>query len=478
MRPGRTTAWLPANTVTLVTGSSTSGAWLAGGAAAGFRSTLPWGHSQTIGMASAGACATFLITARRCGRRVWPSRRRGQMPVSGEGRGPRTPETSASLPMRASRHVSVWFALRTTYERVAGRSADACLCGRTVAMALARRLPSGSVIEPVAARPDTLALGPRSTGVSREAALDRIPGDGMSREPFDGGVGLPHVHRAISLRQRFDDGPLNHAVAQTKLPRRLRRGSGQAALHRAEPGTGQRSPTSVSLRRTATHRSGRPLLRLRREGADHRRPERDAPDWSGIGTQPVGERVDVDLLLGGHPARHDSGQEAAREIHGAADRVLANANDDFAVEVRARQQASFGERRWQPDTHVRLRAQRAVHGVNPFAELPGRRRGRPRFQGPVRYRRVQTQAHLREHDHPSRTNVACSGRYRRRRVTLIHEHEPPDECVKRDVVEFHVAKVADHEVDIGDVRLDSSPTRRRERLPVTLNPDHRTAATH
>src|SRR5271165_3299832 len=268
MRPGRTTAWLPANTVTLVTGSSTSGAWLAGGAAAGFRSTLPWGHSQTIGMASAGACATFLITARRCGRRVWPSRRRGQMPVSGEGRGPRTPETSASLPMRASRHVSVWFALRTTYERVAGRSADACLCGRTVAMALARRLPSGSVIEPVAARPDTLALGPRSTGVSREAALDRIPGDGMSREPFDGGVGLPHVHRAISLRQRFDDGPLNHAVAQTKLPRRLRRGSGQAALHRAEPGTGQRSPTSVSLRRTATHRSGRPLLRLRREGAD------------------------------------------------------------------------------------------------------------------------------------------------------------------------------------------------------------------
>src|SRR5271166_3812792 len=83
MKPGRTTAWLLANTATLVTGFFTSDAWLAGDAAAEFRSKLRWGHSRTIGMASAGACATISITARRCERLASLGRRRGQMPVSG-----------------------------------------------------------------------------------------------------------------------------------------------------------------------------------------------------------------------------------------------------------------------------------------------------------------------------------------------------------------------------------------------------------
>jgi hypothetical protein len=47
----------------------------------------------------------------------------------------------------------------------------------------------------------------------------------MSEEPFDRGMGLPHVHRAISLHQGLDYGPLDHAVAETKRPRSLRRGS-------------------------------------------------------------------------------------------------------------------------------------------------------------------------------------------------------------------------------------------------------------
>jgi hypothetical protein len=47
----------------------------------------------------------------------------------------------------------------------------------------------------------------------------------MSEEPFDRGVGLPHLHRAISIRQGLDHGPLDHAVAETKRPWSLRRGS-------------------------------------------------------------------------------------------------------------------------------------------------------------------------------------------------------------------------------------------------------------
>ena len=82
-------------------------------------------------------------------------------------------------------------------------------------MAMAPRLSLGSAIEPVATPPDALEAGPRSTGAGRKAAIDRIPGDGTSEQPFDRGVDLPHVHRAISLRQGLYDGPLNHAVAGT-----------------------------------------------------------------------------------------------------------------------------------------------------------------------------------------------------------------------------------------------------------------------
>jgi hypothetical protein len=45
-------------------------------------------------------------------------------------------------------------------------------------------------------------------------------------------MGLPHVHRAISLHQSLDHGPLNHAVAETKRPRSLRHGSGAAEMLR------------------------------------------------------------------------------------------------------------------------------------------------------------------------------------------------------------------------------------------------------
>ncbi len=62
-------------------------------------------------------------------------------------------------------------------------------------MALAPRLSSGSAIESVAARPDALEVGPCSAGARRKAAIDRIPRDGISEEPFDRGVGLPHAHR-------------------------------------------------------------------------------------------------------------------------------------------------------------------------------------------------------------------------------------------------------------------------------------------
>jgi hypothetical protein len=39
-------------------------------------------------------------------------------------------------------------------------------------MALARRLSSGIAIERVAARPDALEVGPRSTDAGRKAAVD------------------------------------------------------------------------------------------------------------------------------------------------------------------------------------------------------------------------------------------------------------------------------------------------------------------
>jgi hypothetical protein len=99
-------------------------------------------------------------------------------------------------------------------------------------MVLAPPLLSGSAIEPVAARPDALKVGPRSTDAGRKAAIDRIPGDGISEEPLDRGVGLPHVHRAISLRQNLDHGPLDHPVAETTRPGSLRHGSVLASLIR------------------------------------------------------------------------------------------------------------------------------------------------------------------------------------------------------------------------------------------------------
>jgi hypothetical protein len=54
----------------------------------------------------------------------------------------------------------------------------------------------------------------------------------MSEEPFDCRPGLPHTHRAISLHQSLNDGPLDHAVAETKRPRSLRRAPVAADLPR------------------------------------------------------------------------------------------------------------------------------------------------------------------------------------------------------------------------------------------------------
>ena len=45
----------------------------------------------------------------------------------------------------------------------------------------------------------------------------------MPEEPLDRRVRLPHIHRASSLNQSLDHGPLNDTVAEPKRPRRLRR---------------------------------------------------------------------------------------------------------------------------------------------------------------------------------------------------------------------------------------------------------------
>jgi len=216
------------------------------------------------------------------------------------------------------------------------------------------------------------------------------------------------------------------------------------------------------------------LLWLCRVGADDCRPERDASDRSGVGMQALGEGVDVHFLFGGYPGSHDPGQQAAGEIHGLGDRLLANSNRDFAVEVQAGLQAGFGKRRGQPHSHVRLRAHPAESAINPLAE-PLRRWGmRPGHQEPLRYRRPRAHAHLREHDHPTGAYVACRGPHRRGRVTLVHQHEPPDQRVERVTGELDVAKVTEHELDVLDVRLGRALMRPRERLLVTLDPDHRT----
>jgi hypothetical protein len=93
-------------------------------------------------------------------------------------------------------------------------------------------LVSVSAIEPAAARPDPLEVGPRSTGAGRKAAVDRIPGNGISKEPLDRGMDLPNVHRAIRPRQDLDHRPLDHPVAQTMRPRSLRHRSVLASLIR------------------------------------------------------------------------------------------------------------------------------------------------------------------------------------------------------------------------------------------------------
>jgi hypothetical protein len=54
----------------------------------------------------------------------------------------------------------------------------------------------------------------------------------MSEELFDCPMGLPHVHPAISLFQSLDHGPLNHAVAETNRPPRVRLKPGAADLLR------------------------------------------------------------------------------------------------------------------------------------------------------------------------------------------------------------------------------------------------------
>ena len=69
--------------------------------------------------------------------------------------------------------------------------------------------------------------------------------------------------------------------------------------------------------------------------------------------------------------------------------------------------------------------------------------------------------------------MACRSPHRRGRVTLVHQHEPPDQRVKRATGELDLAKVPEHKLDVLDRRLDRSLTRPRERLLVALDPDHR-----
>ena len=50
--------------------------------------------------------------------------------------------------------------------------------------------------------------------------------------PIDRGVGLPHVHRAISIHEGLDNGPLDHAVAGTTGRWSVTHGSALATLIR------------------------------------------------------------------------------------------------------------------------------------------------------------------------------------------------------------------------------------------------------
>ncbi len=59
--------------------------------------------------------------------------------------------------------------------------------------------------------------------------------------------------------------------------------------------------------------------------------------------------------------------------------------------------------------------------------------------------------HLGEHDNPSRADVARHARHCRRRVTLVHQHEPPDHRIERVAGKLDLAKVPGHELDVLDV---------------------------
>ena len=182
--------------------------------------------------------------------------------------------------------------------------------------------------------------------------------------------------------------------------------------------------------------------------------------------------------LGGYPGSHDPGQQTAGEVHDPGDRLLANSNRDFAVEVRAGLEAGFGKRRGQPHSHVRLRTQPTESAINPLAE-PLRRRGvRPGHQEPLPVSLTRAQAHLREHDHATGRTWRAAAPHRRRRVTLVHQHKPPDHRIERVTAKLDLAKVPAHELDVVKLRLDRPLTRPLKRLLVTLDPDDRTTNTH
>jgi hypothetical protein len=63
--------------------------------------------------------------------------------------------------------------------------------------------------------PPRPVLSPDERDAGRKAAIDRIPEDRMSEEPFDRGVGLPRSSGRSAIHQRLYSGPLDHAVPST-----------------------------------------------------------------------------------------------------------------------------------------------------------------------------------------------------------------------------------------------------------------------
>ena len=74
----------------------------------------------------------------------------------------------------------------------------------------------------------------------------------------------------------------------------------------------------------------------------------DRTDGSAVGSQTLGEVVDVDLLLRGDPGGDDCRQQAGGEFHRVTDGVLADGNRDPGVNVRAGFKAGFSECVRQP----------------------------------------------------------------------------------------------------------------------------------